>query len=70
MAPTGALALAATWSTLSTTADRVADAKADPGKLMIGSGPAWTYIAGMFKPQTGNDILYAPDQGAALATTD
>jgi tripartite-type tricarboxylate transporter receptor subunit TctC len=50
----------------------VAYAKANPGKLNYGSGlgtpphVAW----GLFKLQTGTDILYVPYQGAAPAITD
>jgi tripartite-type tricarboxylate transporter receptor subunit TctC len=50
----------------------VAYAKANPGKLNYGSGLGTPpHIAwGMFKLQTGTDILYVPYQGAAPAITD
>jgi tripartite-type tricarboxylate transporter receptor subunit TctC len=53
-------------------AELVAYAKANPGKLNYGSGAGTPpHIAwGLFKLQTGTDILYVPYQGAAPAITD
>jgi tripartite-type tricarboxylate transporter receptor subunit TctC len=69
----GALVLAVTPSMpAKTVPELVAYAKANPGKLNYGSGlgtpphVAW----GLFKLQTGTDILYVPYQGAAPAITD
>jgi tripartite-type tricarboxylate transporter receptor subunit TctC len=69
----GALVLAVTPSLpAKTVKELVAHAKANPGKLNYGSGlgtpphVAW----GLFKLQTGTDILYVPYQGAAPAITD
>ena len=70
---TGALVLAVTPSLpVKTVPELVAYAKANPGKLNYGSGlGTGTHIAwGMFKLQTGTDILYVPYQGAAPAITD
>jgi tripartite-type tricarboxylate transporter receptor subunit TctC len=55
-----------------TVKELVAYAKANPGKLNYGSGLGTPpHIAwGLFKLQTGTDILYVPYQGAAPAITD
>src|SRR5262245_23517641 len=69
----GTLVLAVTPSLpVKNVADLVAYAKANPGKLNYGSGLGTPpHIAwGMFKLQTGTDILYVPYQGAAPAITD
>src|SRR5262245_54769128 len=69
----GALVHAVTPSLpVKTVQELVAYAKANPGTLNYGSGlgtpphVAW----GLFKLQTGTDILYVPYQGAAPAITD
>jgi tripartite-type tricarboxylate transporter receptor subunit TctC len=69
----GALVLAVAPSVeAKTVKELVAYAKANPGKLNYGSGTgtpphvAW----GLFKLQTGTDILFVPYQGAAPAITD
>jgi tripartite-type tricarboxylate transporter receptor subunit TctC len=69
----GVLVLAVTPSLpVKNVKELVAYAKANPGKLNYGSGlgtpphVAW----GLFKLQTGTDILYVPYQGAAPAITD
>src|SRR5262245_6923574 len=69
----GALVLAINPSVpAKTVKELVAYAKTNPGKLNYGSGlgtpphVAW----GLFKLQTGADILYVPYQGAAGAITD
>ena len=69
----GTLVLAVTPSLpVKSVAELVAYAKANPGKLNYGSGLGTPpHIAwGMFKLQTGTDILYVPYQGAAPAITD
>jgi len=69
----GTLVLAVTPSLpVKSVAELVAYAKANPGKLNYGSGLGTPpHIAwGLFKLQTGTDILYVPYQGAAPAITD
>src|SRR5262245_2147166 len=69
----GTLVLAVTPSLpVKSVAELVAYAKANPGKLNCGSGLGTPpHIAwGLFKLQTGADILYVPYQGAAPAITD
>ncbi|SRR6266545_704431 len=69
----GALVLAVTQSLpVKTVPELVAYAKANSGKLNYGSGLGTPpHIAwGLFKLQTGTDILYVPYQGAAPAITD
>jgi tripartite-type tricarboxylate transporter receptor subunit TctC len=69
----GVLVLAVTPSLpVKTVPELVAYAKANPGKLNYGSGLGTTTHAawGLFKVQTGTDILYVPYQGAGPAITD
>jgi tripartite-type tricarboxylate transporter receptor subunit TctC len=69
----GPLVLAVTPSLpVKTVPELVAYAKANAGKLNYGSGLGTPpHIAwGLFKLQTGTDILYVPYQGAAQAITD